>query len=595
VNPNDARIQATLLRSLTGIALLSVLVAAPVTAQPIVTKTELPYFDDPCSNMVASSSVKMSLTGKYITYTPALFDFYAQGCPEPGFPRLFDVPRHAYSFGTLSAQVFRPTPNDDLPARDSRTAVTSDDGRYIAFRGSLESDAQNRAVFLLDTQTNSVSEIYADAGVLRWHSDQKHLLFQSSDGDQRLHHAYNVENSELTTRSLDPLPQNYYSSRVAHSNDDEFILYASREQQLYVQDLQTQQVRRIDTTVAGTEVAVSPRGELSLSRTGRYATWFADLPNDQGSLPIRSLIWSDLERNRHVVVPGGEYVLNARISGDGRYVAFAQVPYRVDSDYDPRYAYYRGIALYDSVDGLSHVIEEQACDQAFSHSFSQDSCDNTGEVVAISDDGLSIVYMTWMKPVLLQVSDTETELRYSDVSDSFWAKDAIDRLDNAGIAGQCNQSPREFCPQNALRHDVSAQWLVKAVKGADYQPTPGTGSRFTDVSINSWAVDWVEEIDRLRIDRGFGASFRPEASLTRAQFALFLVRARYGADYSPPVATGQEFDDVPSTHWAAPYIEQLRRDGIVVNGCNGSRTSFCPTKTLNRAVAAVLLSRAFDL
>jgi len=535
------------------------------------------------------------LTGKHITYTPALFDFYAQGCPEPGFPPPYDIPRHAYSFGTQSAQVIRPTPNDGLPARDSGVAVTSDDGRYIAFRGSLESDAENRRIILLDTQTDDASEIFGNAGVLRWHSDQKHLLFLSSDGDQRLHHTYDVETSELTTRSLDPVPQTYYSSRVAYSNDDEVMLYATREQQLYVQDLQTQQVRQIDTTVAGTEVAVSPRGELSLSRTGRYATWFADLPNDQGPLPIRSLIWTDLERNQHVVVPGGEYVLNARISGDGRYIAFAQVPYRVDSSYDPRYAYFRGIALYDSVSGISQVIEEQACDLAFSHSFAQDSCDNTGEVVAISDDGLSIVYMTWMKPVLLQVSDDNPELRYSDVADSFWAKDAIDRLDNAGIAGQCNRSPREFCPLKGLRHDVSAQWLVKAVKGADYQPTPGTGSRFTDVSINSWAVDWVEEVDRLRIDRGFGATFRPGALLTRAQFALFLVRARYGTDYSPPAATGQEFDDVPSTHWAAPYIEQLRRDGIVVNGCNGSQTLFCPAQSLNRAVAAVLVSRAFDL
>jgi len=31
-----------------------------------------------------------------------------------------------------------------------------------------------------------------------------------------------------------------------------------------------------------------------------------------------------------------------------------------------------------------------------------------------------------------------------------------------------------------------------------------------------------------------------------------------------PVATGQHFQDVPATHWAADAVERLYREGIVI-------------------------------
>jgi hypothetical protein len=55
-------------------------------------------------------------------------------------------------------------------------------------------------------------------------------------------------------------------------------------------------------------------------------------------------------------------------------------------------------------------------------------------------------------------------------------------------------------------------------------------------------------------------------------YLVFLVRSRHGGQYVPPAATGR-FADVPLGLPAAPYIEQLARDGIT-SGC--APTLFCP-------------------
>jgi len=74
---------------------------------------------------------------------------------------------------------------------------------------------------------------------------------------------------------------------------------------------------------------------------------------------------------------------------------------------------------------------------------------------------------------------------------------------------------------------------------------------------------------------------------------VFLLRAKYGAAYQPPVAEGL-FADVPASHPYAPWIEQVAREGIA-SGCATSPSRFCPDSPVTRAQMAVFLGRAFDL
>jgi len=73
--------------------------------------------------------------------------------------------------------------------------------------------------------------------------------------------------------------------------------------------------------------------------------------------------------------------------------------------------------------------------------------------------------------------------------------------------------------------------------------------------------------------------------------AVFLLRAKYGAGYSPPAATGV-FGDVPVEYWAADWIEQLAAKGITA-GCGGG--NYCPESPVNRDQMAVFLVRTFNL
>ena len=82
----------------------------------------------------------------------------------------------------------------------------------------------------------------------------------------------------------------------------------------------------------------------------------------------------------------------------------------------------------------------------------------------------------------------------------------------------------------------------------------------------------------------------PEAPVTRAQMAVFLVRAK-APGFVPPPASGL-FTDVPATYWAGAWIEQIARDFITA-GCGGGR--FCPESLVSRAEMAVFLARAFGL
>jgi hypothetical protein len=54
------------------------------------------------------------------------------------------------------------------------------------------------------------------------------------------------------------------------------------------------------------------------------------------------------------------------------------------------------------------------------------------------------------------------------------------------------------------------------------------------------------------------------------------------------------FADVPPDFWAAPWIEQLFRDGIS-NGCALSPRRYCPSSDVTRAEAAGFVAKTFNL
>jgi len=82
----------------------------------------------------------------------------------------------------------------------------------------------------------------------------------------------------------------------------------------------------------------------------------------------------------------------------------------------------------------------------------------------------------------------------------------------------------------------------------------------------------------------------PEAAVSRAQMAVFLLRGVHGSSYSPPaVGSGTGFGDVATGDFAAAWIKELALEGIT-SGCGGG--NYCPNTAVSRAQMAVFLLKA---
>lgn len=112
---------------------------------------------------------------------------------------------------------------------------------------------------------------------------------------------------------------------------------------------------------------------------------------------------------------------------------------------------------------------------------------------------------------------------------------------------------------------------------------------FSDVWGGYWAKEPIEYLATLGIIGGYpDGTFRPERSLTRAEMAVLLVKAREVE--LPAVVTADVFVDLPRTHWAAKYV----KEAVVLNLVGGYPDgTFKPSKPLTRDEAVVLISR-FD-
>ncbi|PWB77589.1 MAG: hypothetical protein C3F07_01880 [Anaerolineales bacterium] len=186
---------------------------------------------------------------------------------------------------------------------------------------------------------------------------------------------------------------------------------------------------------------------------------------------------------------------------------------------------------------------------------------------------------------------------FADVPYDYWAQDFINRLYNAGVTGGCNTGPLIYCPEATVTRAQMAVFLLRGIHGSAYNPPPvGSSTGFNDVSTGYWAAAWIKQLAAEGVTGGCTASppnYCPDGPVTRAQMAVFLLKAKYGSGYTPPpVGAGTGFTDVPTTYWAAAWIKQLAAEGIT-GGCGGG--NFCPDASVTRAQMAVFLVKTFNL
>lgn len=182
---------------------------------------------------------------------------------------------------------------------------------------------------------------------------------------------------------------------------------------------------------------------------------------------------------------------------------------------------------------------------------------------------------------------------FQDVPVSYWAWEEVERLAVGGVTTGCSTGPLRYCPGTAVTRAQMAVFLLRAKYGANYTPPSVAVAPFDDIPLDYWAVDWIAQLKNEGITSGCGGgNYCPGAPVTRAQMAVFLLRTKYGANYMPPDVTDDPFTDVPMNFWAADWIAQLVAENIT-SGCGGG--NYCPETAVTRAQMAVFLVRTFGL
>jgi hypothetical protein len=190
-------------------------------------------------------------------------------------------------------------------------------------------------------------------------------------------------------------------------------------------------------------------------------------------------------------------------------------------------------------------------------------------------------------------------------------------LDHSTIRalGRVDEVAAQYHNHSTVNHEISpspdgnvtraemAVFLLRAKYGETYNPPVTTGI-FADVPSDlpseiQWMSPWIEQLYREGITTGCAANplqYCPQRNVTRAEMAVFLLRAKHGSGYTPRAATGV-FADVPwgmpsDAQLMAPWIEQFYREGITT-GCAANPLQYCPQRNVTRAEMVVFLARTF--
>jgi hypothetical protein len=182
---------------------------------------------------------------------------------------------------------------------------------------------------------------------------------------------------------------------------------------------------------------------------------------------------------------------------------------------------------------------------------------------------------------------------FGDVLTTHSAWSYIERLHAAGITSGCGSG--NYCPLSEVNRAQMAIFLLRGMHGGSYTPPAvGASTGFGDVPLDATYAPWVKQLAAEGITAGCGGgNFCPLQIVNRAQMAIFLLRAKHGASYTPPaVGASTGFSDVPLDATYAPWVKQLAAEGITA-GCGGG--NFCPLQNVDRAQMAIFLVRAFSL
>ncbi len=139
-----------------------------------------------------------------------------------------------------------------------------------------------------------------------------------------------------------------------------------------------------------------------------------------------------------------------------------------------------------------------------------------------------------------------------------------------------------FIAENDLTRAEAATIFAKIM---DLDSPAGGKNTYKDVGATHWARSYIEAATQAGIFEGYGDStFRPEAKITRAEFATAIAQYLQLGDVTP---FEENYSDIKG-HWAQNYIEEIMRYKLIEGYEDGS---FRPQLQIKRSEAVTMVNK----
>lgn len=177
----------------------------------------------------------------------------------------------------------------------------------------------------------------------------------------------------------------------------------------------------------------------------------------------------------------------------------------------------------------------------------------------------------------------QAKSEFGDVTDpTHWAHTPIYAINSAGITTGCGGSAY-YCPTDPVTREQMATFIVRSLSGEEFTATELP--YYSDVAASAWSFRYVQKLKDLGLTTTSGF-FDPTAIVTREQMAAYIIRARYGEDFSYTLTP--YYSDVASDGWSFKYIQKMKDLGYTT-----TTGTYGAANPVTREQMAVFLSRAF--
>ena len=149
-------------------------------------------------------------------------------------------------------------------------------------------------------------------------------------------------------------------------------------------------------------------------------------------------------------------------------------------------------------------------------------------------------------------------LQFSDISEDYWAYDAIRYLSELGIIN--GYPDGTFRPEKSVTRAEFAKMLALAMN-LDPRCDDTLPEIYVDVHAGDWFCPYVTAVVKAGYMRGYGGGrFGPNNKVKKEEILTTIVRVKGWTLINPSTPT---FPDVSKSHWSYRYIETALQHGIV--------------------------------